>query len=341
MSEVAYFQDLVDQICATGKITAEDVLALRRQVFPDGVVSADEAEAVFRLDHVCRDKATAWTRFYVDALADYFVWQSTPRGYVNEAQSRELIDNIRRDGRIEATSELELLLNVVHWCVACPAELSCLALAAVKDSVLAPETAAYGSNRPPAVITPADVELIRKVIYAPGSPGGFTVTREEAEVLFALERATIAEENAPAWPDLFAKGVANALMFPRGAPDVPDAAEALRRERWLEEKGSIANLLAGVGKAVARADIPVREAFKEADLFGTHRAREARETEQARLGEALSREAIDAEEARWLTEQIGKTEALSDGQRQLLAFIKENSPAIDPALEPLLAQAGV
>jgi hypothetical protein len=341
MSEVAYFQDLVDQICTAGKITAEDVLALRRQVFPDGVVSAEEAEAVFRLDHACRDKAAEWTRFYVEALTDYFVWQSTPRGYVNEAQSRELIDSIRRDGRIDATSELELLLNVVHWCVACPAELSYLALDAVKDSVLAPETAAFGSNRPPAVIVPADVELIRKVIYAPGSPGGFTVTREEAEVLFALERATIAEENAPAWPDLFAKGIANALMFPRGAPEVPDAAEALRRERWLEEKGSIGNLLAGVGKAMARGDIPVREAFKEADVFGTHRAREAREKEQARLNEALAREAIDAEEAQWLIAQIGKTEALTDGERQLLAFIKEHSPSIDPALEPLLVQAEV
>ncbi len=337
MSEAAYFQDLVDQICATGKITAEDVLALRRQVFPDGVVSAEEAEAVFRLDHACPDKATAWTRFYVDALTDYFVWQSTPRGYVNEAQSREVIDNILHDGRIAASSELELLLNVVHWCVACPAELSRLALSAVKDSVLAPETAAYGSNRPPAVIAPADVELIRKVIYAPGSPGGFTVTREEAEVLFALDRATIAEENAPAWPDLFAKAVANALMFPRGAPKVLDAAEALRRERWLEEKGSIGNLLAGVGKAVARADIPVREAFKEADVFGTHRARAAREKEQARLGEALAREAIDAEEAGWLIAQIGKVETLTDGHRQLLAFIKENAPTIDPALAPLLA----
>ena len=345
MSEAAVFQDLVDQICAAGTISADDVLALRRQVFPDGVVSAEEAEAAFRLDHACADKAAEWGRFYVDALTDYFVWQSKPRGYVNDAQARELIDNIQRDGRIDAESELELLLNVVHWCVACPAELSRVALEAVKASVLAPESAAYGSNRPPAVIAPSDVELIRKVIYAPGSPGGFTVTREEAEVLFALERATIAEENAPAWPDLFAKGVANALMFPRGAPQVPDAAEALRRERWLEERGSIGNLLAGVGKAIAGRDIPVREAFKEADVFGSHRAREAREEEQARVSEALSREAIDAEEACWLIAQMDKTAdfggSFSEGERQLLAFIKANSPSIDPALQPFLDKSGV
>lgn len=337
MSEVAYFEDLVDQICAAGRISADDVLALRRQVFPDGVVSAREAEAVIRLDHACADKAAAWSRFYVDALTDYFVWQSQPRGYVNDAQARELIDAVLRDGRIDAASELELLLNVVHWCVACPAGLSRLALSAVKDSVLAPDTAAYGANRPPAVIAPADVELIRKVIYAPGSPGGFTVTREEAEVLFALDRATIAEENAPAWPDLFAKAVANALMFPRGAPEAPDAAGALARERWLEERGSIANLLVGVGKALAHGDVPVADAFKEADLFGTHRAREAREQEQARLSEALAREAIDAEEARWLIAQIEKSGGVSPGARQLLAFIGENAPAIDPALEPLVA----
>lgn len=345
MSEAAVFQDLVDQICNSGTISAEDVLALRRQVFPDGVVSAEEAETVFRLDHACEDKAAEWTRFYVDALTDYFVWQSKPRGYVNDAQARALIDNIERDGRIDAMSELELLLNAVHWCVACPAELSRIALTAVKDSVLSPEAAAYGSNRPPAVIAPADVELIRKVIYAPGSPGGFTVTREEAEILFALERATIAEENAPAWPDLFAKGVANALMFPRGAPQVPDAEEALRRERWLEERGSVGNLLVGVGKALATGNIPVREAFQEADVFGTHRAQETREKEEARVTEALAREAIDADEAQWLIAQLGKAadfgEGFSEGERQLLAFIKANSPAIDPALQPLIDKAGV
>lgn len=341
MSEAAVLQDLVDQICTAGTISADDILALRREVFPDGVVSAEEAEAVFRLDHACAGKAAEWTRFYVDALTDYFVWQSTPRGYVNDAQARELIDNVQNDGRIEAMSELELLLNVVHWCASCPAELSRCALTAVKDSVLTPESAAYGSNRPPAVIAPADVELIRKVVYAPASPGGFTVTREEAEVLFALERATIAEENAPSWPGLFAKGVANALMFPRGAPQVPDAAEALRRERWLEERDSIGDLLAGVGKAVASGNIPVRDAFKEADVFGSHETREAREKEQAQVSEALSRGAINAEEACWLIAQIDKTEGFSVGERQLLAFIKANSPSIDPALQPLLDKAGV
>lgn len=341
MSEAAVLQNLVDRLCESGRITADDVLALRRHVFPDGVVSSAEAGAVFRLDRACAEKSAEWTRFYVDALTDYFVWQSPPRGYVEAARARELLDNVRHDGRIDGMSELELLLNVVHWCEACPEELALAALAAVKESVLTPESAAYGSGRAAGVITAADVELIRKVIYAPGSPGGFTVTRAEAELLFALDGATLGEENAAAWPDLFAKGVANALMFPRGAPVVPAAEEALCRERWLEERGCIGELLAGIGKAALSGDIPFREAFKEADVFGTGRTREALEREEAQVGEALSREAVTAEESHWLVAQLNRAEGFSAGERRLLAFIKANAPAIDPALLPLFEKAGL
>lgn len=341
MNDVAVFQDFVEELCAKGAITAKDVLQLRGHVFPDGVVNDAEAAAVFRLDHACAEKAPEWTQFYVDALTDYFVWQSTPRGYVSDEQAARLIREITHDGHIDAQSELELLLNIVHWCTQCPEPLAHLALDAVRESVLSPATAAYGSNRPPAVITPADVELIRKVIYAPGSPGGFTVTRHEAEMLIALDKASAQDENAESWPDLFAKGVANALMFPRGAPVVPDADEALRRERWLEERRGIGSLLLGMGKALARGDVPFGEAARELDITGAHRAREEAEKERARVSEALSRETIDVDEAKWLTGQVGNSTSLSEGMIQLLRFIRQNSPKIDPSLDPLLAKAGI
>jgi len=341
MSDASVLQDLVEDLCAKGRITADDVLLLRRKIFPDGVVSAAEARAVFRLDQSCGEKPAEWTRFYVDALTDYFVWQSVPRGYVSDEQAAELIAEINRDGHIDAVSELELLINVVHWAAKCPESLAMIALEAVRKSILTPESACFGSNRPPAVITPADVELIRRLIYAPGSPGGFTVTRSEAELLTELDRATSAEDNAANWPDLFAKAVANALMFPRGAPEVPDAQEALRRERWLEDRQGIGGLLMSIGKSVARGDVPFAEAAAEVDVFGTRREREQRRQEEARLGEALSREAIDAEEASWLMGKFGGKESLSKGAVQLLRFIKANAPKIDPALDPLLAKAGI
>ena len=189
--------------------------------------------------------------------------------------------------------------------------------------------------------TPSDVELIRKVIYAPGSPGGFTVTRGEAELLTTLDRATDAEDNAATWPDLFAKAVANALMFPRGAPIVPDATEALRRERWLEERKGIGELLLGVGQALFRGDVPLREAARDVDVTGANRARAAREEDDAIFNDAMAREAIDREEACWLIGKIGGAGGLTKGAVQLLRFIKNNSPSIDPALDPLFDKAGI
>lgn len=341
MSDASVLQDLVEDLCAKGRITADDVLQLRRQIFPDGVVSTAEAKAVFRLDQSCGEKPAEWTRFYVDALTDYYVWQSTPRGYVSEEQAAELLAEINRDGHVDALSELELLINIVHWATKCPESLAMIALDAVRKSILTPESACFGSNRPPAIITAEDVELIRKLIYAPGSPGGFTVTRSEADLLAELDRATSAEDNAATWPDLFAKAVANALMFPRGAPEVPDAEEALRRERWLEERHGIGSLLMNIGKSVARGDVPFGEAIGEADIFGKKRESEERRQEEARVSEALAREAIDAEEASWLIGKFGGAKNLSKGVVQLLRFIRTNSPSIDPALEPLLAKAGI
>jgi hypothetical protein len=341
MTDESVLQILVGTFCAKGEITAQDVLQLRGQVFPDGIVSTAEAKAVFRLDQSCKIKDPDWTRFYVDVLTDYFVWQSNPRGYVSEEQAAQLIEEINRDGHVDATSELELLINIVHWCTHCPESLALLALEAIKESILSPGTACYGSNRPPAIITPSDVELIRKVIYAPGSPGGFTVTRGEAELLTTLDRATDAEDNVATWPDLFAKAVANALMFPRGAPIVPDAQEALRRERWLEERRGIGELLLGVGKALFKGDVPIREAAREVDVTGANRARAASEEDDAIFHDAMAREAIDREEAHWLIGKIGGAGGLTKGAVQLLRFIKNNSPSIDPALEPLFHKAGI
>ncbi len=341
MADVSLSSDLVDEIAAKKSISAEDILRLRREVFRDGVVDPIEAQAVFRLDHACAEKDPSWTQFYVDALTDYFVWQVTPQKYVSEENARLLIDNIIADGRVDSTSELELLINVIHWAISCPEELALFALKAVRESVLVPETASYGSNRPPAVISPADVEIIRRVIYAPGSPGGYTVTQREAELIFELNNATVEAENAPSWDDLFVKSIANYLMFPRGAPVVPDAQEALRRERWLEERRGVGRLLMDVGKSFASADIPFSEAYAAADPFGKVGARKERDHEQVRVREALSREAIDAQEATWLADHINADGVLHENERALLKFIKQYSPSIHPSLDDLFSRAGL
>ena len=59
------------------------------------------------------------------------------------------------------------------------------------------------------------------------------ITRSEAELLFDIADATNEAENDPAWTDLFAKAIANAIMAASGY-SAPNREEALRREAWLE-----------------------------------------------------------------------------------------------------------
>jgi len=70
-------------------------------------------------------------------------------------------------------------------------------------------------------------------------------------------------------------------------------------------------------------------------------AGEAQEEDDAIFHDAMSREAIDQEETHWLIGRIGNATSLSKGAVQLLRFIKNNSPSIDPALVPLFDKAGL
>ncbi len=338
MSNLAVLPDLVEQIIDRGSIGAEDVIGLRREVFGDDIVDRSEAEALFRLDQECKTKDPAWTEFYVDALTDYFVWKTEPSKYVSEENAQFLIEHIMKDGRVDGITELELLINIAHWAQSCPEQLVLFVLEAVRDSVLNPGTAAYGCGRRPGVIDAVDVAIIQRVIYGGGGEGGFTVSRQEAELLFELNNATVEAENAETWRDLFVKAVANYVMFPRGAPVVPDARKALRREAWLADRRGVGGLLVAMGRSIG--DTGIGETLAEVDLFGTRRRnRIASVVNRARV--ASARESIDEAEAAWLIDRISEDDVLHDNERALLAFIKETSPQIHPSLETLLTKAGL
>lgn len=336
MSDVATANDLIDEIIATGSISPKDVLALRRDVFADGVVDPREADVVFRLNENCKPRGSAWPEFYVDSLTDYFVWQSEPSKYVDEANAQHLIANIVRNGRVESATELELLINVIYWAESCPEALVLFALEAVRDSVLDPDHAAYGAGRRQGVVDAVDVEIIRRVIFPMASDGGFTVTQREAELLFALNKATDEAANDGAWTDLFVKGVANYLMFPRPAPVVPSAAERSRRDAWLRERRGVGLLLMDVGRAFGSFDFA--GAWREIDLFGKARARENSEREAADAAIAEARAAIDASEARWLIERLDSDGRLSGNERALLRFIECHATRIPAELQERLAR---
>lgn len=337
-------EEIFARLEAKRVIKAEDVLALRRAIYGDGKLEQRDMEAMFRLDHAARLKVREWKEFYVDVLTDYFIWRSDPPKYIGEEQGEFLIRNLLRDNRIGGISELELVVNLVRWAVSVPEQLKAIVLESVRESVLEPEERLYGWGRKAGVITPADVEIVRRAIYSEGTYGGYTVTLPEAELIFELEDATAEAKNAKEWQDLFVKAIANFLMFPRGASNVLSADEYKSREKWLEDRRGTGKFLMQAGKSMFTPTGWVdrfADGWNRMDTFGGQARRAQAEKETTEIREALSRESIDESEARWLVEKINANGKVTENERALLRFIRENSPSIDPRIDALMKQLGI
>src|SRR5690606_7095064 len=195
----------VQAILARGKITADDVLELRHRVFWKGVVTSKDAETVLVLDdRLGADADPSWPLFFVEALVDYIVIQAEPRGYISQENADWLIGRISHSGHVDTASELELLVKTLERAKLSPVKLVKFALEQVKIGVL--EGDGYiGHNRKlePGVIGEAEVELLRRIVYAFGGDGNIAVTQQEAEILFDINDATSEVDNHPAWSDLF------------------------------------------------------------------------------------------------------------------------------------------
>ena len=334
-------EQLDDNLKSLGRIEAQHALQLRQFVYGDNVVSREDADLLFSLNDACKTKDQAFVALYVEALTDYFVWQTEPRGYVTPELSRYLIDQVTADGRIDTQTELELVLNVVHWARQVPDDLTTLVIDAVRQSVLRADDTPLGANRPRVAIGAGDVAILTKALYAPAGDGSLLVTRREAELLFDLNDAAGTEGNDPAWGQFFVHAIANHLTNPLEVRPAPTREEAAHRERWLDQRGSIGALLAGVATAVSRGDIPVRKVMEELDpTWDKHFNRESIAIADA-AKQAVGREAVDTEEARWLADRIMRDGSIDENERALLVFLKQEASSIDAALQPAMKQAGL
>lgn len=322
-------------VLASGRIRAGDIEQLRADVMADEAVDGIEAEILFKLDAECPDKHKSWTPFFVDALTDFYVWYWEPRGYIDDEQCEHLIRHILVKGRIANAASMELLLNIVYWAGYAPAELVRLVLTTVWNSVLDPDNAAYNRGRLQKIVDRIDVEILRMAIYAPSIDGGLIVSREEAELLFELNDATIESANHPSWRELFVMAVANYLMFPAVAPGGPSPEEAERRDSWLHKRRGVGDLLraAGTGAAKGERDEPV-------GAFASDISGELAWRNEAMRRAAGSTECIEAAEAEWLCARIEEDGVMHRNEQELLAFIARNSVKTPRVLDPLFKRAG-
>lgn len=316
-------------IAETGSLTSDDVLTMRGKFYKDGVVSADEAKNLFFLNQKCVAKDTAWNDFFIEALTDYVVLQAEPEGYVTVENADWLIERISLDGRVETASELELLVNVLDMSRWSPVRLVAFALDQVKQAVIDGNgPVGNGQNLVAGTIGEAEVDLLRRILYAFGGDEAISISRDEAEILFDINDATKNAKNDPSWTDLFVKAIANHVLAGSGY-QVPGRQEALRRGEWLDDRESVMDILGSMMSGGLRG---VLDAYSKPDSEDAELLR----LEKQRL-DILTGEKITAEEAMWLTDRIGRDGAdFDDNETALIKFLKDESPDIDPAFKTLM-----
>jgi len=295
--------DVSAMIAQSRALGPDETLALRRVVWPDGRISANEAAILFELNRASSAPSSEWIDFFVEAITAYVVEQAEPRGYVSDENADWLIAAIDQDGRVDTLAELELLVKVFEKAENAPERLKRYALDQIRFAVLNGEgPTRCGGGLTPGSIGTTEVRLLRRVLYATGGQAPAHISREEAELLFAIKDATLAGQNAPEWQTLFVQAMRLHLM-------TDQRFRALSREDAMRLYAFMADTKAGMGSFFGRmfhslGDAPARPA--------------------AATPLPVTDEGISAEEDSWLQAMVEADGALDPLERALLKALAED-----------------
>ena len=183
-----HFGELAMKFGADGVISPGEVLALRREAWPDGHISQAEAEAIVALNHQLTSRCREWVEFYVEALGEYVVNQRAPKGYVDAENAAWLMAQLDADGTLGSMAEIELLVRVFECAQNVPVSLKDYAVAQMEHAVLeGTGPTRDGGMLEAGNVNAAEALLLRRAIFAPASERPAAVGRKEAEMLFRLK----------------------------------------------------------------------------------------------------------------------------------------------------------
>lgn len=308
----------LEAIGADGYVTADEVLFLRRTVFSDGIVSCDELDALFALGDRAPEGDIEWPQFFAEAAADFYLREEEPNGYLTDAEFTSLKARVTRDGYANQLERM-LLIKLMETAIETPKELSAFTGGQIKAAIM-------GKPAGPSV-DKNEVMLIRRWLFATGGDAHVAVTKNEAELLFAINDAVRNSENNPAWNELFIQGIINHLMASLGYSAV-SREEAIRRHKWVSDHSI------NVGRFLQRMFIGVFDAFKTAKEKTVYE-----EKAEARDAAVASAEKITPQEAEWLADRIGRDGTFDANEEKLIARMKELEADLPETLKTLVNRA--
>jgi len=309
-----HFRALAAQVADDKAVSADEIMALRRTAWPDGKIDPEEAEAIFILNDQIATPTAEWSDFFTEALVEFIVNTTEPRGYVSEDNARWLIERIQHDAKMCSLTELELIVRVLEKAKSTPESLRLFALDLLERAVLTGEgpTRAGGALHPGS-ITSAECALIRRTIFASGGDRPAAVSQREAEMLFRIKDATLGAANAPEWERLFVQGVGNYLQGWQGAT-------GLTRERAGELESFMNDRSSNLGGFFQRmAKVNANGLAQAVREIGFGRRQPARDI----AGEAAGEHTVTDTENLWLKARIDGDDKIDALEEALLRFLDE------------------
>ncbi len=306
-----HFTDLAQRAAASGSVSSDEVLALRRTGWGDGVIHKDEAEALFALNNALDDRSEEWCDFFVEAIGEYVLNGSPPRLQCSEDEAAWLIAQVDHDGKVESMAGLEAIVRIIERAENTPVTLKNYVLRQVENEVLnGVGPTRCGGELAGSHITSAECRILRRVIFASGGHGPAAVSRYDAEALFRLKDETLAQDNAAEWDDLFLDGVSNYLKgFTLQNAQVG-------HERKLELESFIADNQANVGRFFGRM---AKEAPRVANSMGVVFGKKKPAPDYTAI-EAQGAQVTD-EEQKWLEAMIDADGQVDELESRLIARI--------------------
>ena len=332
--------DVLSGIIRRKAVNLEDVLILRRHVWPDGAISKSEAEMLFRINDAVESSCGEWDDFFVEAITTFLVEQAHPQGFVSEGDAGWLERLILNDGKICGVTELETLVTVLEQARHVPHRLEMLALETVRDAVLNGDKVLLSNGMlEKGVIGDPEAALLRRVLYAKSGARGDAISLDEAELVFELNDATAEGTKCSAWTTLYINAISSYLLSQ--SDYIAPSRDRLREiDNWLNRPSAG---VIGFSEAVARRNAPVQKSggvfadIKSAfgELSPLEEAYERRSGDDARSDAGR----VDSDEARWLIERLTRDGLLTTNERALLVYLRTGGFALNPALDKLMAVA--
>ena len=307
-----------------GFVSAEDALTLRRHIFKDDIVSKEDMDALLALGERAPDGDPEWRELFGEVVADYYLREEIPRGFLTEGEFLELKTRVTQYSDTVTPLVLWMLVDLMDKATATPPAMSQFIADQIKKVMIDDKNDPHlGAH---------DVALIRKYLFANGGDQNVAISKREASLLFDLNDLTICRLNDASWSDLFVKSIANHLMAHIGY-QAPSREEALRQYQWLSDHST--DIQGFFSRMISGGLTSVRNLYREVDHGPTENTYD--QILASRADRIRDAEVITDTEADWLADRIGRDGIFDDNERAVIAYMKQLDAELPQRLRELVA----